>query len=62
MLILPRDTQYIAFGALQYVYVFLRLSSVSCILCYRKNKSADRFEHLKPFMTVSKHLRKSELF
>ena len=37
ILIIPRDTQYIVFGAL--LYAFLRLSLVSCIHCYRrKNK------------------------
>ena len=36
ILIFPRDTQYIVFGAL--LYVFLRLFSVSCIHCYRKKK------------------------
>ena len=35
ILIFPRDTQYIVFGAL--LYVFSRSFSVSCIHCYRKN-------------------------
>ena len=34
ILIFPRDTHYIVFGTL--LYVFLRLFSVSYIYCYRK--------------------------
>ena len=52
ILIIPRDTQYIVFGAL--LYAFLRLSLVSCIHCYRrKNKNKKTLEiPAKNFLTT----------
>ena len=43
ILIFLRDTQYIVYGAL--FYVFLCLSSVLCIHCYRKKKFGFRLNY-----------------
>ena len=43
ILIFPLDTQYTVVGAL--LYVFLRLSSVLCIHCYRKKKIGFRLNY-----------------
>ena len=45
ILIFPRDTHHIVYGALLYVFS-LHLSAVLCIHCFRKKKNLESLQRL----------------